>query len=164
MKIICFFLILVLIAGCKSQAKEELTIYSIQLIKKDRYNDDMLACCFTASDPWSFNKEVSNHRIKAINFVTARQLGIDFYGWKIAKYNLDSTVFVLGLFIPRSQITKMSDDSIALVTNKLKSAPQLDLILENEDTLRLYDFDFNKVNEMKVIFSVNDTDWVGISR
>lgn len=83
----------------------------------------MLACCFTASDPWSFNKEVSNHRIKAINFVTARQLGIDFYGWKIAKYNLDSTVFVLGLFIPRSQITKMSDDSIALVTNKLKSAP-----------------------------------------
>jgi len=33
-----FFLILVLIAGCKSQAKEELTIYSIQLIKKDRYN------------------------------------------------------------------------------------------------------------------------------
>lgn len=58
----------------------------------------------------------------------------------------------------------MSDDSIALVTNKLKSAPQLDLILENEDTLRLYDFDFNKVNEMKVIFSVNDTDWVGISR
>jgi len=159
-----FFLILVLIAGCKSQAKEELTIYSIQLIKKDRYNDDMLACCFAASDPWSFNKEVSNHRIKAINFVTARQLGIDFYGWKIAKYNLDSTVFVLGLFIPRSQITKMSDDSIALVTNKLKSAPQLDLILENEDTLRLYDFDFNKVNEMKVIFSVNDTDWVGISR
>ena len=107
---------------------------------------------------------MSNHRIKAINFVTARQLGIDFYGWKIAKYNLDSTVFVLGLFIPRSQITKMSDDSIALVTNKLKSAPQLDLILENEDTLRLYDFDFNKVNEMKVIFSVNDTDWVGISR
>lgn len=164
MKTIYIFLILALIAGCKSQPKEELTIYSIQLLKRDRYNDDMVACCFTASDPPSFNKDVSNHRINAINFVTAKQLGIDFYGWKVAKYNLDSTVFVLGLLIPRLEITKMSDDSIALVTNKLKLAPHIDLILENDDTLRLSNFDFKKGNNMKVIFSVNDTNWIGISK
>ncbi len=164
MKIKHIFLVLALITGCKSQAKEELTIYSIQLIKRDIYNDDMLACCFAASNPWSFIKKMSTHRITEINFVIAKQLGIDFYGWKVAKYNLDSTVFALGLFIPRLKITEMSDDSITLVTNKLKLAPQIDLIPENDDTLCLYDFNFKKGNEMKVTFFVNDTNWVGISR
>jgi hypothetical protein len=168
MKAIYIIFLLILISGCKNQIKNqsrgELTIYSIQLIKKDRYNDDLLACCFTASHPWSFSQEISTYWIKEVNFLAAKELGIDFHKWEIARYSLDSTVFVLGLFVPRFKITEMSDDSIALILDELKLAPKIDLILENDDALRLQNFDFKKFNEMKVGFSVNDTNWVGISK
>ena len=168
MKAIYVILLVILISGCKNQSKNqsggELTIYSIQLIKKDQYNDDLLACCFTASHPSSFNQEISSYWIKDVNFPLAKELGIDFCRWKIKRYSLDSTVFVLGLFVPNLKITEMNDDSIAIITAELKVAPQIDIILENDDTLRLKKSDSKKLNELKADFSVNDTNWVGISK
>ena len=58
----------------------------------------------------------------------------------------------------------MNGDSIAIITDELNVAPQIDLILENDDTLRLQKYDFKKLNEMKAAFSVNDTNWIGISK
>jgi len=168
MKTIYFILLIILISGCKNQSKNqregELTIYSIQLIKKDQHNDDLLACCFTASHPSSFNQEISSFWIKEVNFPLAKELGIEFYRWKIKRYSLDSTVFVLGLFVPNLKITEMNNDSITTITTKLRVDPQIDIILENNDTLRLKKYDSQKLNELKVDFSVNDTNWVGISK
>jgi hypothetical protein len=168
MKAIYVFLLLILISGCKNQLKNqsgsELTIHSIQLIKKGQFNDDLIACCFTAAYPSSFSQKITSYGIKEVTFPLAKDLGIDFYRWKIKRYSLDSTAFVLGLFVPHLKITKMDEDSIDIITAKLKTAPQIVIILENDDTLRLKKSNYKKLNEMKAVFSVNDTNWVGISK
>jgi hypothetical protein len=71
---------------------------------------------------------------------------------------------VLGLFVPHLKITTMDEDSIDIITAKLKTAPQIDIILENDDTLRLKKYSYKKLTERKPDFFVNDTNWVGISK
>jgi hypothetical protein len=97
-----------------------------------------------------------------VNFPMAKKLGLSYSRWKVAKHDSDSTVFVLGLFIHNLQITGLSEDSITLLTQKLETDPRLTIILENNDSISLDRFDFQYLQNVKSIFSVNDTSWTGI--
>jgi hypothetical protein len=87
---------------------------------------------------------------------------LDYAGWKLKKYDLDSTRFVLGLFIKNFQITNLTDDSIAILTQKLKSDQNITIILENNDSIKLVKKDSKASNKMKAFFSLNDSNWKGI--
>jgi hypothetical protein len=155
-----------MILSCQSHSKKinrnEFTLYSVNLIKSGTYNQDLLACCFTTTQPTVFINKLNDYHIKEVDFPMTRQLGLNFSRWKMAKYDLDSTIFVIGLFINNFQITSLTDDSITLLTQKLKSDPSITIILENNDSIKLDRYDFKALNIIKANFSVNDTSWTGI--
>ena len=149
--------------SCHSHLKkidrDEFTLYSLSLIKSGDYNEDLLAICFKTDQPSVFINKLKDHQIKEVNFPMAKELGLNFSRWKVKKYDLDSTIFVLGLFINYFKITSLSDDSITLLTQKLKYNPRITITLENNDSIKLYKYDLQALNN---IFSVNDTNWTGI--
>jgi len=159
-------LVAILSLSCSSHIKkidkDEFRICSLSLIRSSDYNSDLLATCFISDQPAVFINKLKDHRIKEVNFPMAKELGLNYSRWKVSKNNSDSTIFVLGLFIKYFKISYMSDDSIKLLTQKLKTNPQIIITLENNDSINLYKHDFQALNSINAIFSVNDTNWKGI--
>lgn len=169
MKTLCkllLFAVSFVIVSCQGFNKQEnkLAMYSTQLIKRSTHNDDMLVCCFSASNPDLFYKKIKQLSIKDVRFPLAEQLGLNFYSWKVKRYNLDSNIFMIGLLVPRGRISAMTNDSVALMSRRLTLNSEIYLILENNDTLTLSNVGFDKTSQRKIYFSVKDTNWVGISR
>jgi len=146
----------------KTNSRNEYSIYSVNLFKRGQYNADMLTCCFETTQPSVFLNKLKEYPIKNADFPMTRQLGLNFSGWKVKRSDLDSTCFVLGLFINNSQIAHMSDDSIKLLTQKLRSDQSITIILENNDSIKLVQKDAKSLKNMKAVFSINDTTWTGI--
>jgi len=166
MKNIFLLFIAIMILGCHNHSKtnnrNEFTIYSVKLFKRGMHNADLLTCCFETTQPSIFLNKLKEFPIKKVDFPMTEQLGLNFYGWKVQKYDLDSTCFVLGLFINNSQISNLSDDSIRLLTQKLVSDPSITIILENNDSIILVKKNAQSLKNMKAVFSLEDTTWRGI--
>lgn len=155
-----------MILGCQNHNRKneisEFPVYSISLHKSGEFNADLLTCCFETDQPSAFINKLKLYRISKVDFPMARQLGLDYASWKVKQYDLDSAYFVLGLFIKNFQISSLTNDSIAILTQKLRSHQNITIILENNDSIKLYKNDSKTSTNMKAIFSVNDTNWKGI--
>ncbi len=159
---ILLVIFVVSLINCQNKEENKSSIYSIQLIKRSKYNDDMLISCFEVSNSLSFNERMKKYRITKINYPTIETWKLNFYYWKIQKYNLKTNTFMVAFLIPNGRITRMSNDSISLIENRLILESEMDIIFENEDTVHLNTKEYEKLNPKLTNFSPIDTNWVGM--